>query len=175
MGNLQSILGDRQYFSSDLPVALKLALDNLVLSLPLQTQAPTQSFVNNELEMRLQRIVADWPECIDPYIALFKYYFRVARYYEAEVTVWQAMRLEARRGGFGINYRRHQPDPDYWLANDSSQRHYLFCLKALGVIRLRRGRLAMARRVLSKLLQLDPHDEIGGGSFLRICESFETE
>jgi Flp pilus assembly protein TadD len=54
-------------------------------------------------------------------------------------------------------------------------RVYLFSLKALGVVRLRRGRVADAERVLTKLLELDPQDEIGGRNFLDIATSFREQ
>jgi hypothetical protein len=41
----------------------------------------------------------------------------------------------------------------------------------LGVIRLRRNRVRLAECVLSKLLELDPQDEIGGSNFLQIARS----
>ena len=43
------------------------------------------------------------------------------------------------------------------------------------MIRLRRAKVEAARRVLEKLLELDPVDEIGGGAFLHIARAFAEE
>ncbi len=84
------------------------------------------------------------------------------------------MTLTSRRSGFNRNYRRLDPGGCDWLENNSDARHFLFCLKALGVIRLRRGKVAMAKKVLDKLIELDPHDEMGGGSYLTIANTFSN-
>ena len=64
--------------------------------------------------------------------------FRTGRYREAEGAVWQALREAARQVGFRRNYRLLGSDSADWLNDQSVSRLYLFSLKALGVIRLRR-------------------------------------
>ncbi len=119
----------------------------------------------------LRQAVSDWPNELDGYIALYKYYFRTAQYREAEKAVWATLREAARQGGVTRNYRRLTPESADWLNDKSVSRLYLFSLKALGVIRLRQGRIRLAECVLSKLLELDPQDEIGGSNFLQIARS----
>lgn len=160
--SLQLLNQNSRYFSSKLPPELELELNRLSYN---------DKSIAEGLEAQLVDINSRWPEFVDTYIALFKYYFRTAQYRLAEVTVWQAMRLTSSRGGFRRNYRLLTPDSEDWLAGDSDQRHYLFCLKALGVIRLRRGRISLAKKVLAKLEELDPYDEIGGGNYLLIANS----
>jgi len=187
--SISSIHGDRDYFSSSIPDELALELNQL---LDLDFAKNSQSAKNSKsaskiqgdkntqaseqrgnayLEQRLLAILHQWPDCIDPYIALFKFYFRTAKYAAGERIVWSAITMLARRLSISCNYRLARPGQMDWLAQDSDQRHFLFCLKALGVIRLRREKLYLARKVLSKLLELDPHDEIGGGNFLYIVNS----
>jgi hypothetical protein len=113
-----------------------------------------------------------WPHELDAYIALYKHHFQSAQYREAEKAVWATLREAARQGGFTRNYRRLTSESADWLNDKSVSRLYLFSLKALGVIRLRRGRIRLAESVLSKLLQLDPQDEIGGSNFLEIARNF---
>jgi len=98
--------------------------------------------------------------------------FRIGRYREAEGAVWRALREAARQGGFRHNYRLLGSNSADWLNDQSASRLYLFSLKALGVIRLRRGRIALAKRVLAKVLELDPQDELGAGNFLAIARGF---
>ena len=96
-------------------------------------------------------------------------------YAEAEAAVWEALRRAAACAGFSRNYRRLHPASADWQTRRGAERLYLFSLKALGVIRLRRGKVDNARRVLEKLLQLDPGNEIGGEAFLQIARAFEEE
>lgn len=176
-GHVHSLLGDRPFFSQHLPAGLQLAL-NSVLAVSYQNRPQTSGstpIVNEDLAQRIRQIKQDWPDCIDPRIALFKLYFRAGNYLQAEREVWDAIGCLCASLGIRKNYRLMQPDQLAWLENDSEQRHLLFCLKALGVIRLRRGKVAMAKSVLTQLQALDPHDEIGGASYLHIAESFEYD
>ncbi len=152
--------GGRAFFSANAPTALRYLLHSALQS---------DSFAKTErllLEARSR-----WPHEPDAHIALYKFYFVAVRYVEAERAVWLSMREAARVGGFTRNYRRLQPDTAQWLSREGATRWYLFNLKALGVVRLRRMRALSAQRVLKKLLQLDPVDEIGGGAFLQIANA----
>ena len=174
MAEVHPLKENRVFFSSELPEGLKLQLNCILMgqyadasrgNTPVRLDPP-------QMEASLLEIKQCWPEVIDPYIALFKFYFRSARFFEAEQVVWQGMKLLSGRAGFSHHYMQHQPSACDWLENDSHQRNFLFCMKALGVIRLRRGKVNAARKVLGKLAVLDPHDEIGGGSFLQITQQF---
>jgi len=155
-------LGERAYFSAEAPLALREMLDQALAD-------PARS------EGLLLRARERWPQLADAHVALYKFYFVAARYREAEVATWRALRVAAHCGGFDRNYRRLQPHSCDWSQRDGAARLYLFSLKALGVIRLRRGHVARARRVLEALECLDPVDEIGGGAFLRIARAFEED
>ncbi len=164
MENIALIDGQQRYFSDNLPAELGLIL--------YQASLKTEPA---EKEALLLTALYQWPDALDTYIALYKFYFRTARYEEAERQVWKTLKRSASLGGFRWNYRLLQPDTAPWLEDQSVARLYLFSLKALGVIRLRRGRVRLAHRVLSKLLDLDQNDEIGGSNFLGIAERFIEE
>ncbi len=155
-------LGERAYFSGEAPLALRQMLDQALAD-------PARS------EQWLLAARAGWPQLADAHVALYKFYFVAARYREAEVAVWQALRVAAARAGFDRNYRRLQAHSCAGSQIDGAVRLYLFSLKALGVIRLRRGRVADARRALQALARLDPADEIGGAAFLGIARAFDEE
>lgn len=121
----------------------------------------------------LRAAVEEWPGGLDAHIALYKFYFRTAQYRQAEKAVWATLREAAQQGGFNWKYRHLTATDAEWLDDHSVSRLYLFSLKALGVIRLRRGRIGLAKRVLEKLMALDPHDEVGGGTFLGIARRFD--
>lgn len=152
--------GDLRFFSAELPPALRYLLHGATRA---ENAAATEKLL---LEAR-----ARWTAIPDGHIALYKFYFVSARYAEAERAVWQALRTAARCGGFDRNYRRLRGDSANWQLRSGAARWYLFNLKALGVVRLRRNRVPAAQRVLAKLLELDPGDEIGGGAFLQIARA----
>jgi tetratricopeptide (TPR) repeat protein len=158
---LAYIDGKPRFFSDHTPDSLALLL----------LKADRSKTIEQRGEL-LRQAVSDWPQELDGYIALYKYYFRTAQYREAEKAVWATLREAARQGGFTRNYRRLTTERADWLNDKSVSRLYLFSLKALGVIRLRRGRIRLAEKVLAKLLELDPQDEIGGSNFLLIARNF---
>ncbi len=164
MNNIALFEGKQRYFSDNLPDEL-----GLVLYQASGSKDPLEK--ERLLKLALER----WPTALDTYIALYKLYFRTARYREAEQQVWRTLHESSRQGGFTRNYRRLTRDSAAWLEDQAVSRLYLFSLKALGVIRLRRGRVRLAHQVLSKLLELDPLDEIGGGNFHAIACKFIEE
>lgn len=164
MASVSPIAGDPIFFSARTPEPAGRLL-----------QAAEQTADPHHRERLLHQAVEQYPSALDARIALYKFRFRGGRHREAEQAVWGAMREAARQGGFDRNYRRLTPTSTDWLDDRSISRLYLFSLKALGVIRLRRGRTYLARIVLTKLLELDPQDELGGGHFLAIARSFEAE
>ncbi|MFB8830584.1 hypothetical protein ACE0DR_17460 [Azotobacter sp. CWF10] len=164
MADVLLFAGERAFFSDDTPQPLRYLLNNALC-------AGTPDAVEALLLEARRR----WPEEPDAHIGLYKFYFVSKRYEEAEAAVWAALRVAARVAGFDRNYRRLHPGSADWSRRQGAERLYLFSLKALGVIRLRRAKVAMARQVLEKLLELDPGDEIGGGAFLHIARSFEED
>lgn len=152
------------FFSDHTPAALARALE-----------AANREADVEKKEDQLRTIVADWPDGLDGHIALYKFYFRTSRYAAAEAAVWACLKEAARQGGFNRNYRLLTAQDANWLDDHTVARLYLFSLKALGVIRLRREKIEMAKRVLRKLAELDPHGEVGGQTFLEIAEGFDEE
>ena len=164
MADVLLFSAQRSFFSDTTPPALRHILNAAVCA-----EDP------RIVEALLLRARREWPEEPDVHISLYKFYFVANRYERAESAVWTALKMAAAEMGIDRNYRRLSPQSADWSLCNGPERLYLFSLKALGVIRLRRGRVAQARAVLQKLLELDPHDEIGGGSYLYIAQSFTDE
>ena len=164
MGEVLLLATERAFFSESTPQRLR---DLLNQALGAATPDGVEALL---LEARRR-----WPQEPDAHIALYKFYFVTKRYREAEAAVWAALREASGLAGFDRNYRRLRPASADWSRRQGAERLYLFSLKALGVIRLRREKVAAARQVLEKLLELDPADEIGGGAFLHIARSFDEE
>lgn len=155
---------DRAFFSPSTAAGLALLLDEAMRS-------------HDPLicESLLLKARSHWPEEPDAHISLYKFYFVAGRYAQAEAAVWQAMRIAAELAGFNRNYRLLDANSAQWADRAGPVRLYLFSLKALGVCRLRRGRPLAAYAVLSKLVALDPSNEIGGSAFCEIARSFFDE
>ena len=164
MGEVLLLEPERAFFSDRTPTGLRYLLNS---ARGLEHPAAVEALL---LEAR-QR----WSEEPDAHVGLYKFYFLQARYAEAEAAVWEALRRAAACAGFSRNYRRLHPASADWQTRRGATRLYLFSLKALGVIRLRRGKVDNARRVLEKLLELDPGNEIGGEAFLQIARALEEE
>lgn len=164
MGEVLLLSPERAFFSERTPSGLR-----YLLNAALGVEHP------DAVEALLLEARRRWAAEPDAHIGLYKFYFFNARYVEAEAAVWLALRTAAAGGGFDRNYRRLHAASADWHKQQGNERLFLFSLKALGVIRLRRGKVAGARRVLEKLLELDPVDEIGGGAFLHIARSFTED
>jgi len=164
MGDVVLFSGDRSFFSDSAPEQLRYLINAAFC-------APDAA----SMESLLLQARRHWPQEADAHIALYKFYFVSVRYHEAEAAVWQALRAAARRAGFNRNYRRLVCNSADWSRRTGPERFFLFSMKALGVIRLRRNKVIAARSVLEKLAELDPHDEIGGGAFLQIARAFDEE
>ncbi|PMR73796.1 tetratricopeptide repeat protein [Billgrantia endophytica] len=164
MSNVTLLRSKRAFFSDTVPQALRYLLDHALCA-----DAP------ETVEALLLEARRRWPQEPDAHIGLYKFYFVNGRYREAEAAVWAALRAAAAGAGFDRNYRRLHAHSADWSRRRGLERLYLFSLKALGVIRLRRGKVDAARRALEKLLELDPVDEIGGDAFLQIALSFSEE
>nr|CRH05908.1 conserved protein of unknown function [Candidatus Magnetococcus massalia] len=119
----------------------------------------------------LQAVVEAYPATLDGHICLIKALFKAQRLDEAEQAAQRALAEAAGQGRFSHNPADHTPADQQWLVVGSAQRLYLFCLKALGVVNMRQQKLVEAEALLSKLLELDPHDEIGGASYLQLVQS----
>jgi len=151
----------RAFFSPDTPAPLHRLLD---VALSAKSEAVQ--------EQSLLRARTLWPDEPDTHIALYKYYFVCGKYNLAETAVWQALKIAAALIGCNRNYRKLDKCSADWARKSGPERLYLFSLKALGVCRLRRGRVLAAASVLRKLRELDESDDIGGAAYLEIAESF---
>jgi hypothetical protein len=101
------------------------------------------------------------PDCLSVYFSLYKFYFYKGRLEMAEQVVRQALTVAARQAGFDPDWRLAQRDSNDWDDRSGPQHFYLFSLKALAFICLRRQRSAESREILDKLAVIDPQDSIG--------------
>jgi hypothetical protein len=71
------------------------------------------------------------------------------------------LQAAAKACGFDANWQSLQPDSTGWSDCANPAHFYLFTLKALAFIRLRRGDQIESAAVLDKMTELDPADSVG--------------
>ena len=114
-----------------------------------------------EVEKLLRHHLLNEPDYLPAYFALYKLLFRQSRLAEAEEIARNAMDRGARLGGFPPDWQHLAPDTADWSMIHSPAHFYLFTLKALSFILLRRKQLDKCREILEKIGELDPHDLVG--------------
>ena len=102
------------------------------------------------------------PSCLPVYFALYKFYFYKSRLADAERIALAALGTVASQAGIPADWRQLTLQSADWTDTRGPQHFYLFSLKALAFIRLRRGRADETRALLAKLAELDPRDTVGG-------------
>lgn len=102
------------------------------------------------------------PHCLAVYFAFYKFYFYRGRLLEAERAALDGLTEAAAQGGFSDDWEQLHAGSADWTQASGPARFYLFSLKALAFIRLRRGRISEARVILARLAELDPADQVGG-------------
>lgn len=95
------------------------------------------------------------------YFSLYKFLVYKRRLEDAERVVRMALAEAAAQGGFDADWRRLTREGADWSGNCTAVHFYLFSLKALAFIRLRRGDLAECLALLAKLADIDPADQVG--------------
>jgi len=109
------------------------------------------------------------PEQLEVYIALYKFYFYKLRLEDAEGVTREALARAAGQGGFDADWQTLGPASANWFRVDGPERVYLYSLKALGFIRLRRMDFRGGEAILDKLAELDPQDQVGGSVLLELA------
>ncbi len=127
-----------------------------------------------DVEKLLRHHLLKDPDYLPAYFALYKLLFRQSRLAEAEEIARNAMDRGARLGGFPPNWQLLAPDTADWSMIHSPAHFYLFTLKALSFILLRRKQLDECREVLEKIGELDPHDLIGASVIRAYADGFKA-
>ncbi|PXW24024.1 hypothetical protein [Paraburkholderia caballeronis] len=102
------------------------------------------------------------PQSLPPYYLLYKFHASQGELDEAHEVACKALAVAARQASIDSDWREVQPgDADF--ATPGPARFWLFTLKALGFISVRRGERAVAHELVGKLRMLDPADGVGYG------------
>lgn len=107
------------------------------------------------------------------YLALYKFYAYQNRMKEAEAIVDEGLAVAADRGNFPNNWQTLNYYSTDWSNPTGAKRFYLYSLKALAFIYLRQDKREDAFKVLAKLQELDPNDEVGGSVVVNLATGSE--
>lgn len=111
------------------------------------------------------------PDQLEVYIALYKFCFYRGHFDEAEQVVMDALQQSASRGCFSADWSQLNEESTDWSVQYGPARVFLYSLKALAFIKLRKGQQQLARQVLAKLQQLDKQDLVGGSVIKTLAEA----
>jgi hypothetical protein len=127
-----------------------------------------------EAERLLWEARAEDPACLPVYFALYKFYANSKKFKAAERAAYLGLGEAARQGGFPADWTALSQQPRQWRLYDrGAGLFYLFSLKALSFIKLRRGHQLEAVNLLRHLQRLDPEDRSGGSVIRALAESLE--
>lgn len=110
------------------------------------------------------------PEALPVYFSLYKFYFYKADLKNAERAARMALQAAAKAGGFEPDWQALNLESTDWSDYANPAHFYLFSLKALAFIRLRRFELVEVAAILDKLAELDPADTVGASVIRSIAE-----
>lgn len=126
---------------------------------------------DRKAEAHLYRALELAPWHIAVHIGLYRFYFYKGRLTEALAVAVQCLAQAAARIGVSVDWRSVQrEDAEFDSYAAILPRFYLFTLKAYAYLHMRLGRLETGRAITNKLLELDPHDKLGGRVLLQVLD-----
>ncbi len=154
------VLNERVSFGRDIPTEINTLLQEAVASAADFNR--TRSLLYQAMEIA--------PFQLEVYIALYKFCFYRGHIDEAEEVVLNALKMASEKGGFATDWEFLTAASTDWSREQGPARVYLYSLKALAFIKLRRGRRESAEKLLQKLKQLDPQDSTGASVIMSLAE-----
>lgn len=127
-----------------------------------------------EAERLLLLALGRFPTCLPVYFALYKYYANRRQLAQAEITAQRALQEAARQGGFACRLMERAASGPHPYQAGASGHFYLFTLKALAFIKLRRNQAEAAGEILALLSVLDPEDRAGASVVRQLAWAVEN-
>jgi tetratricopeptide (TPR) repeat protein len=122
-------------------------------------------------ENHLQEAATIAPEHAAVLIGLYRFYFYKGRLREALEIAEKCLVKAARDIGVSTDWRMVQRDEaDFSNYAAILPRFFLFTLKGYGYLQMRLGALEEGREAISKLMELDPGDKMGGTVLINVLE-----
>ena len=157
---MESLIAPRVLFGGEAPAEIALLLEQAM-----------QSYADGpQAESLLWQAHRQAPDALPVYFSLYKYYFYKGNLEQAELAARMALLAAAGQAGFDADWRNLRPHSGGWADYAAPAHFYLFSLKALAFIRLRRGDAAESFAILAKLAELEPGDSVGASVIRSIAE-----
>jgi len=157
---MESLIAPRVLFGGEAPAEIVSLLERAM-----------QSYADNQLaETLLWQAQHQAPDALPVYFSLYKFYFYKGNLEQAELAARMALAAAAMQGGFDADWQRLEADACDWTDHASPAHFYLFSLKALAFIRLRRGDADESAAILVRMAELDPDDSVGASVIRSIAE-----
>ena len=138
----------------------------------LQYAVAARHYDNSEAENVLWEARAEDPTCLPVYFALYKFYANSHKLERAERVARLALAESSRQAGVHTDWEQLSRDPQRSkLYLSEAGEFYLFSLKALAFIKLRRQHWDEAAAILKHLAKLDPEDRSGGSVVQSLAKS----
>jgi len=112
-------------------------------------------------EENIKQALAENPEQLETYVAMYKLYCYRGRFDEAESMARTALEKAAIQAGVERDWRALTAASADWSQSDGPARLLLCSLKALAFISLRQQQWSRAGEILELLKRLDPQDRVG--------------
>jgi tetratricopeptide (TPR) repeat protein len=156
---MDSLVATRVLFGGEAPAEVAALLEQAM-------QAHADGSRAEDLLWQAQR---QSPGALPVYFSLYKYYFYKGDLEQAELAARMALCAAARLAGFDADWQRLAVEVADWADHAAPAHFYMFSLKALAFIRLRRGDTVEAQELLAKLAELDPQDRVGASVIRSLC------
>lgn len=155
---------ERVYYGGDLPREAERCLH----------QAALAYRRGEEAEGHLQEALRHAPGHIAVYIGLYKYYFYQGRLSNALEYARRCLQAAAAQSGLPSDWRQVRSRDASFDSFDTAPRFYLFTLKAYGYIQMRLRNFEEGRAAIAKVMELDPHDRLGGSVLMQVLNRAES-
>jgi tetratricopeptide (TPR) repeat protein len=116
------------------------------------------------------------PRNLSVLVALYRFYYYQHRLHDALIVATRALQASGGRLGLPEEWA-HLNDLCVGFAASQSMgmlRFYLLALKGAGYLNLRVGDIDTGRRMLAKVLEVDPKDQLGAGALLGVIEQMQV-
>lgn len=111
------------------------------------------------------------PEQIEVYVALYKFCLYRGYLDEAEQVALDALKQSAQNNGFTSDWQKLDASSADWTQHEGPARLFLYSLKALAFIRLRKSEPESAQQLLEKLQELDTQDLVGSSVIMDLSKA----
>jgi tetratricopeptide (TPR) repeat protein len=156
---------ERVTFSPDLPAEVNRLMQAGVAASGSDAEMAVEHF---------RQALAVAPQCLEAYFALYKYFFHLVRFAEAEQVALAGLAEAARQADIPHDWRKLAATvPIGHLYASKATLFYLYTLKALAFIKLRRGLKEEAQAVLTVVRQFDPEDRSGASVIASLAEALD--